>query len=507
MRKIEVSLFLKNLYNKFWIGLYVIYYFFGVKQISHVLYSIYEKLFGKYFLPMNYIIITCLVAQLLITRFLENFPGFEEFLISYLSVVYYVSNEAVVWIIFQIFLFLSLIIPVLIGVAYLTLAERKIMAAMQRRLGPNVIGVWGLFQPLADGLKLVVKQTIVPNKAQRILFLFAPVYTFALALSAWAVIPFNKNVVLANLELGVIYLLAVSTLGVYGLIIAGWSSNSKYAFLGALRAAAQIISYDVSIGLILLCLLISTSTCNLTAIVEFQFSLWFIIVYWPLAIIFFVSILAETNRSPFDLTEAEAELVSGYNVEYSAVGFALFFLAEYSNILMISVYFSLLFLGGWYAPFWLNFWFVPGSLWLGLKTALMAFVFIWVRATVPRYRYDQLMALGWKVFLPLSLGFFICINCFQLAFLSFGDASLSYFTWLFVFKQWLGWCGVVVYMLIGLYLLQLISILSFVPAFRLYCQGLLNELGTLWTLGIKRLTIQLIIFFLIWWVVLQFGII
>lgn len=476
MRKIELDEILKNLYNKFWIGIYVSYYFFGVKQIIHVLYSIYEKLFGKYFVKINYFILMCIGLQHVFTRWLESSSGLEDFLVSYFLVVSYISKEAFIWFIFQIFLFLSIIIPVLIGVAYLTLAERKIIAAMQRRLGPNVIGFWGLFQPLADGLKLVVKQTIVPNKAQRVLFLFAPVYTFALALSAWAVIPFNKNIVLANLDLGVIYLLAVSTLGVYGLIIAGWSSNSKYAFLGALRAAAQMISYDVSIGLILLCLLLSTSTCNLTAIVEFQSSLWFIVVYWPLAIIFFVSILAETNRSPFDLTEAEAELVSGYNVEYSAVGFALFFLAEYSNILMISVYFSLLFLGGWYAPFWLNFWFVPGSFWLGLKTAFMAFVFIWVRATVPRYRYDQLMALGWKVFLPLSLGFFICINCFQLAFINGSGLALSYFDWLQVFKNWLGWCGWILYIIMGFYFVQLFSVLLGVPSFRRFCQVIVLDI-------------------------------
>jgi NADH-quinone oxidoreductase subunit H len=318
----------------------------------------------------------------------------------------------IIWIINQIYLFLVVIIPVLIGVAYFTLAERKIIAAIQRRLGPNVIGYWGLFQPLADGLKLVIKQTIVPNKAQRLLFLFAPVYTFALALSAWTVIPYNISDVVANIDLGVIYLLAISTLSVYGLIIAGWSSNSKYAFLGSLRAAAQIISYDVSLGLILLCLLIFTGSCNLSEIVLFQENLWFIIPFWPLALIFFVSSLAETNRSPFDLTEAEAELVSGYNVEYSAVGFALFFLAEYSNILLISIYISILFLGGWMAPFsFLSF--IPGCFWLGLKTAFIGFLFIWVRATLPRYRYDHLIFLGWKCFLPFILIFFILLNIFN----------------------------------------------------------------------------------------------
>lgn len=320
----------------------------------------------------------------------------------------------VVWIIEQIFLFLVVVIPVLIGVAYFTLAERKVMSAMQRRLGPNVVGYWGLFQPLADGLKLVIKQTIVPNKAQRMLFLFAPVYTFALALTAWAVVPYGESAVVANIELGVVYLLAISTLSVYGLIIAGWSSNSKYAFLGALRSAAQMISYDVSMGLILLSILLFTSSCNLTEIVTAQKTFWFVIPFWPLALMFFISTLAETNRAPFDLTEAEAELVSGYNVEYSAVSFALFFLAEYSNMFLMSLYTSLLFLGGWLSPiaFLPFFDWIPGSFWLGLKTAMMAFIFIWVRATLPRYRYDHLMYLGWKCFLPLALGFFIFLNLF-----------------------------------------------------------------------------------------------
>lgn len=309
----------------------------------------------------------------------------------------------------QFYYFLSVVITLLISIAYFTLAERKIIAAIQRRSGPNIIGIFGLFQPLADGLKLVLKQIIVPNKAQRNLFLFAPIYTFALALSAWVVIPFSDYAIIANIELGIIYLLTISTLSVYGLIIAGWSSNSKYAFLGALRAAAQIISYDVSLGLILLSVILCTSSCNLNEIIIAQEHIWFIFPLWPLALIFFVSSLAETNRSPFDLTEAEAELVSGYNVEYSAVGFALFFLAEYSNILLISIYISILFLGGWLAPILSLSW-IPGSFWLGLKTSLIVFLFIWVRATLPRYRYDHLIFLGWKCFLPLSLGIFIILN-------------------------------------------------------------------------------------------------
>jgi NADH-quinone oxidoreductase subunit H len=310
------------------------------------------------------------------------------------------------WFLEQILYFLVISVPLLLSVAYFTLAERKVMSAMQRRVGPNVVGYWGLLQPLADGLKLVTKQTIVPNKANRTLFLFAPVYSFALALAAWVVIPFNAGVVVADIDLGLLYLLSISTLNVYGIIIAGWSSNSKYAFLGACRSAAQMISYDVSMGLILLTVVVSAGSCNLTQIVLAQTEFWFVWPFLPLAIMFFVSILAETNRAPFDLTEAEAELVAGYNVEYSAVGFALFFLAEYANMILMSTLTAILFLGGWLAP--LNILaFVGGNWWLGLKIAVVGFGFIWVRATLPRYRYDQLMFLGWKVFLPLSLGWFL----------------------------------------------------------------------------------------------------
>jgi len=308
----------------------------------------------------------------------------------------------------QVYFFLIIVVPLLIAVAFFTLAERKIMAAMQRRSGPHIVGFWGLLQPFADGLKLLTKQTIIPNKSQRVLFLFAPVYTFAMALAAWAVIPYDNNVVLADVSLGVVYLLAISTLSVYGIIIAGWASNSKYAFLGALRAAAQMISYDVSLGLILLSLIVCTGSCNLMDLVLVQENLWFIVPLWPLAFMFFVSILAETNRAPFDLTEAEAELVAGYNVEYSAVGFTLFFLAEYANMVLMSVYFVLLFLGGWLSPWSALTWISP-KIWLALKTVLLVFAFIWTRATLPRFRYDQLMSLGWKVFLPVSLGCFLLI--------------------------------------------------------------------------------------------------
>lgn len=308
------------------------------------------------------------------------------------------------WLIEQILYFLAITVPLLISVAYFTLAERKIMAAMQRRMGPNVVGQWGLLQPLADGLKLVAKQTVVPTKAHRTLFLLAPVYSFALALSAWAVIPFDAGVVVADIDMGLLYLLAISTLNVYGIIIAGWSRNSKYAFLGACRSAAQMISYDVSMGLILLRVVVSVGSCNLSQIVLAQTEGWFILPFLPLAFMFFVSILAETNRAPFDLTEAEAELVAGYNVEYSAVGFALFFLAEYSNMLLMSALTAILFLGGWTGPV---LFFLAANGWFGIKIAFVAFLFIWVRATYPRFRYDQLMFLGWKVFLPLALAWFL----------------------------------------------------------------------------------------------------
>ena len=310
----------------------------------------------------------------------------------------------------QIYFFLVVVVPLLIAVAFFTLAERKIMGAMQRRSGPHHVGFWGLLQPFADAAKLLTKQTIVPNKSQRTLFLLAPVYTMAMALAAWAVIPYDNNVVLANISLGVVYLLAISTLSVYGIIIAGWASNSKYAFLGALRAAAQMISYDVSLGLILLSLIVCVGSCNLNDIVLMQENLWFIVPFWPLAFMFFVSSLAETNRAPFDLTEAEAELVAGYNVEYSAVGFTLFFLAEYANMLLMSIYLIILFFGGWF-PVFSFLTFISPSMWLALKTVIVVFAFIWTRATLPRFRYDQLMTLGWKVFLPVALIAFVFVNC------------------------------------------------------------------------------------------------
>ena len=308
---------------------------------------------------------------------------------------------------YALFSFLSIAVPILIAVAYLTLAERKTLGAMQRRKGPNVVGFFGLLQPLVDGVKLLLKETIVPSTANRWLFIFAPILTFGLSLVGWAVIPFDLGVVISDINLGVLYLFAISSLSVYGLLIAGWSSNSRYAFLGALRSAAQMVSYEVSIGLILINILICVGSLNLTQIVVFQEKVWFIFPFFPLFVMFSVSALAETNRPPFDLTEAEAELVAGYNVEYSSMGFALFFLGEYGNMILMSAIGSIFFLGGWLAPFPLGFLPLSNTFWFALKTVSMLFFFIWVRAAFPRYRYDQLMRLGWKVFLPLSLGWVV----------------------------------------------------------------------------------------------------
>jgi NADH-quinone oxidoreductase subunit H len=306
---------------------------------------------------------------------------------------------------------LALIVPLLVAVAYLTLLERKVMASMQQRRGPNVVGLFGLLQPLADGLKLLVKETILPSSANTVIFVMAPIVTFLLALLTWAVIPFGDNMVLIDLNVGVLFVFAISSLGVYGIITAGWSSNSKYAFLGALRSAAQMVSYEVSIGLIIMCVLLCAGSLNLTEIVKAQKEVCYCVPLFPLFLMFFVSALAETNRAPFDLPEAEAELVSGYNTEYAAMGFALFFLGEYANMILMCSMVNIFFLGGWLplidiAP--LNW--IPGVIWFGLKTTILLFVFVWVRAAFPRYRYDQLMRLGWKVFLPFSLGWVLFIS-------------------------------------------------------------------------------------------------
>ncbi len=303
---------------------------------------------------------------------------------------------------------IGIIIPVLIAVAYFTIAERKIMGAIQRRKGPNILGFIGLLQPLADGLKLFVKETTLPANANISIFLFAPLLSFILSLISWAVIPFDNGIVLCDLNLGLLYLFAVSALNIYGILFAGWSSNSKYAYLGALRSAAQMIGYEVSIGFTLLSVVVCSGSFNLSEIVLAQKYIWFAFPLLPAFIIFSISMLAETNRHPFDLPEAESELVSGYNVEYSAMSFALFFLSEYSNMLLMSALNAILFLGGWLPIFNIYiFNIIPGIFWLSLKICIGVVFFIITRATLPRYRYDQLMELGWKCFLPLSLGFFI----------------------------------------------------------------------------------------------------
>jgi len=299
---------------------------------------------------------------------------------------------------------LVIVIPVMISVAYLTYAERKVIGAMHMRRGPNVVGPFGLLQPMADGLKLFLKETIIPSGANRGVFLIAPMLTFILALVAWAVIPFGAGLVLADINVGILFLFAISSLGVYGILMAGWASNSRYAFLGALRSAAQMVSYEVSMGFVIITVLMCVGSLNLSDIVEAQKTVWFVVPLFPMAVIFFISTLAETNRHPFDLPEAESELVSGYNVEYSAMAFALFFLGEYANMILMAAMTSILFLGGWLPPVDIApFNWVPGPIWFFAKIAFCLFIFLWVRATFPRYRYDQLMRLGWKVFLPISL--------------------------------------------------------------------------------------------------------
>ncbi|MFC4166555.1 NADH-quinone oxidoreductase subunit NuoH [Teichococcus aestuarii] len=303
---------------------------------------------------------------------------------------------------------LALLVPLLIAVAYLTYAERKVMAAMQMRKGPNVVGPFGLLQPFADALKMLLKETIIPSGANRALFILGPMLTLILALIAWAVIPVNDGWAIADINVGVLYLLAISSLGVYGIVIAGWASNSKYAFLGALRSAAQMVSYEVSMGLVIVTVLLCVGSLNLSEIVRAQKTVWFAIPLFPMFVIFFISTLAETNRPPFDLAEGESELVAGFMVEYSSMTYALFFLGEYANMILMSAMTSILFLGGWLPPMDIApFNWVPGPIWFILKIMLCLFTFIWVRATFPRYRYDQLMRLGWKIFLPFSLVYLV----------------------------------------------------------------------------------------------------
>jgi NADH-quinone oxidoreductase subunit H len=295
-------------------------------------------------------------------------------------------------------------IPILIGVILPVYGDRKIWAAVQKRKGPNVVGPFGLFQVPADGLKYIFKEIIIPDGSDKVLFIFAPILTFGLAIGAWSVIPIQMGAALSNINVGILYIFAISSLGVYGILIAGWSSNSKYPFFGALRSAAQMVSYEVSIGFVIVTVLMCVGSLNLTDIVLAQKDIWFFIPLFPMFIVFFISALAETNRPPFDLPEAESELVAGYQTEYSAMPFVLFFFGEYANILLMCAMTTILFLGGWLPPFDIApFNMIPGFVWFLLKLLFVFYMFAMVKAFVPRYRYDQLMRLGWKVFLPVSL--------------------------------------------------------------------------------------------------------
>ena len=310
-----------------------------------------------------------------------------------------------------------LILPVLTAVALIVWLDRRVWAFVQKRRGPNVVGPFGLFQSLADALKYIFKEIIIPATSNKIIFILAPIVTMTLALIAWAVIPFGENIVLADINVGILYLFAVSSLGVYGIIMGGWASNSKYPFFGSIRSAAQMVSYEVSIGVIIINVLLCVGSLNLTDIVMAQKNMWFIIPLFPMFIIFFISALAETNRPPFDLPEAEAELVAGYQTEYSGMMYAMFWLGEYANILLMCAIGSILFLGGWLSPIDLYpFNIVPSPLWLILKILILFVLFALVKATVPRYRYDQLMKLGWKIFLPFSLIYVVLTSGFLIYF-------------------------------------------------------------------------------------------
>jgi NADH-quinone oxidoreductase subunit H len=304
----------------------------------------------------------------------------------------------------EVYKILFLLVPVLVSVALVVWLDRRVWAFVQKRQGPNVVGPFGLLQSLADALKYIFKEIIIPSSSNKVIFILAPIVTMTLALIAWAVIPFSATQVLADINVGILYLFAVSSLGVYGIIMGGWASNSKYPFLGAIRSAAQMVSYEVSIGVIIINVLLCVGSLNLNDIVEAQQNLWFVIPLFPMFVIFFISALAETNRPPFDLPEAEAELVAGYQTEYSGMMYAMFWLGEYANILLMCAMGAILFLGGWLSPIDIYpLTLVPGAIWLILKILFLFILFALVKAIVPRYRYDQLMRLGWKVFLPLSL--------------------------------------------------------------------------------------------------------
>lgn len=311
-----------------------------------------------------------------------------------------------------IFKILIIIIPLIVTIAYLTYSERRIIGLIQLRRGPNVVGPFGLLQPIADAIKLMFKENIIPEQSSGFVFFISPIIVFVLSLIGWSVIPFSKQFVIANIDVGIMFLMAISALQVYGIIMAGWASKSKYAFLGAIRSSAQMISYELAMGISIICVLLTTGSSNIQDIIEIQATrpLWLDIVLSPLAVIFFISVLAETNRHPFDLPEAESEIVAGYNVEYSSMSFALFFLGEYANMILVSAMTVILFMGGYLPPFnltALNC--IPAPIWMMLKISMLLFVFIWIRATTPRYRYDQLMRIGWKVFLPITLFWLILV--------------------------------------------------------------------------------------------------
>ncbi|WP_213036730.1 NADH-quinone oxidoreductase subunit NuoH [Candidatus Nitrotoga fabula] len=314
---------------------------------------------------------------------------------------------------------LVIVVPIMLTVAYLTLAERKVIGYMQVRIGPNRVGYFGLLQPLADGLKLLMKEIIVPSGSNRFLFVSAPILALMPALAAWAVVPFDDGMVLADVNAGLLYILAMTSLGVYGIIIAGWASNSKYAFLGSLRSAAQIVSYEIPMGFGLVCVLMVSQSMNLGDIVLGQSGSagllgWYFIPLFPIFVVYFISGVAETNRAPFDMAEGESEIVAGFHVEYSGMAFALFFLAEYANMILIAILTAIMFLGGWLPPFDIApFNLLPGIFWLLAKTSFMLFLFLWFRATFPRYRYDQLMRLGWKVFIPLTLVWLVIVGAWM----------------------------------------------------------------------------------------------
>jgi len=323
--------------------------------------------------------------------------------------------------VFQIFITilksLIIIVPVLIAVAFFTLLERKIMAGIQRRRGPNVVGLLGVLQPFADGLKLLIKETIIPSRANKIIFLLAPILALFLSFLSYSVLPFSLFNVFADINLGILYIFAISSLSVYGIIMSGWSSNSRYAFLGTLRSTAQMVSYEVSIGLIIINVLICANSLNLSQIVNAQTYIWYVIPLFPLFILFYISALAETNRPPFDLPEAEAELVAGYFVEYSAMTFAQFFLGENINIIFMCSFMTLLFFGGWLPIINISvLYLIPGIIWFVIKILIFLFSFVWVRVSFPRYRYDQLMRLGWKIFLPLALAWVVFVSTVLLSF-------------------------------------------------------------------------------------------